>query len=159
MRVAADDDPVFDDDPERMYRTVRVLATALARRRAKIAAGIRVDPPPQCGCKKCADAGGPEDALDPPHQEHDQHDHQDDHEQANADVHLARLLAQALNIVGQLTEEPGNRRRQGGRAGQFLHAGTWPATDFHGDADMAEAVDLPREIPHEDGCAGLGRAR
>ena len=94
---------------------------------------------------------------DPPHQEHDEHDHQDDHDRPNADVQLARLLAQALNIVGQLTEEPGNRRRQGGRAGHFLHAGTWAAADFHGDADMAEAVDLRREIPHVDGCAGLGR--
>jgi hypothetical protein len=87
--VAADDDPVFDDDPERMYRTVRVLATALARRRAKIAAGIRVDPPPQCGCKKCADAGAPEDALHPPHQEHNQHDHQDEHDQTAGDVHAS----------------------------------------------------------------------
>ena len=72
---------------------------------------------------------------------------------------LDRLLAQALNIVGQFTEEPGNRRRQGGRAGQFLHAGTWAAPDFNGDADMAETVDLRREIPHVAGCAGLGHRR
>jgi hypothetical protein len=67
---------------------------------------------------------------------------------------LDRLLAYALNIVGQITEEPGNRRRQGRRAGHFLHAGTWAAADFNGDADMAEAVDLTREIPHVAGYAG-----
>ncbi len=43
-------------DPAKLYRTARIFSEALARRRAKIAAGIPVDPPPQCGCAGCAEA-------------------------------------------------------------------------------------------------------
>jgi hypothetical protein len=39
----------------RVHRTVRMLAVALERRRQKIAAGLPVDPPPQCHCAQCRD--------------------------------------------------------------------------------------------------------
>lgn len=40
-------------DPVRLYRTVGIIAAALERRRRKIAAGVPVDPPPECGCARC----------------------------------------------------------------------------------------------------------
>ena len=43
-------------DPAKLYRTARIFTEALARRRAKIAAGIPVDPAPRCDCEQCAGA-------------------------------------------------------------------------------------------------------
>lgn len=43
-------------DPAKLYRTIQIFAAAGARRRAKIAAGIAVDPPLRCGCAECAEA-------------------------------------------------------------------------------------------------------
>jgi hypothetical protein len=43
-------------DPARLYRTTRIFAEALERRRVKIAAGIPVEPPPECDCAECREA-------------------------------------------------------------------------------------------------------
>ena len=43
-------------DPAKLYRTARIFTEALARRRAKVAAGLQVDPAPHCPCTECTEA-------------------------------------------------------------------------------------------------------
>jgi hypothetical protein len=54
--MAAAEHPVFNDDPELLAQTVRIFATALARYRADIAAGIPTGPPAYCQCTAAARA-------------------------------------------------------------------------------------------------------
>lgn len=42
----------------RLQRTVLMIAAALERRRQKIAAGLPVEPPPECDCAGCATPEG-----------------------------------------------------------------------------------------------------
>ena len=48
--------PPFNDDPVLLYETMQTFAAALGRRRAKIAAGIHVDPPAYCQCTEASRA-------------------------------------------------------------------------------------------------------
>ena len=49
--MAVADYPPFNDDPELLYQTMQIFATALARRQAMEAAGIPIPPSAYCRCK------------------------------------------------------------------------------------------------------------